>query len=101
MKKLILILGILFSGLIHSQTGTTVAGKFKANTAVKDNLATRVVVQDSISKEYRWILKSSLGITSSLFARAVVERNSIYVCFKALVFLVKMYNKYIWAMSVF
>jgi len=63
MKKAILLLAILMSGLIYSQnpTGTTSAGKFKAYTSTKDNTATRVVVQDSITKEYRWILKSSLA----------------------------------------
>jgi hypothetical protein len=61
MKKFFLALAIIFSAISSAQTGTTTAGKFRAMTATKDNNATRVVVQDSISKEYRWVLKNSLG----------------------------------------
>jgi len=40
---------------------TTIANKLKILNNTKDNLATRVLVQDSITKEVKWVLKSSLN----------------------------------------
>ncbi len=77
MKKILLLLFLFITAISLSQTGTTSAGKFKAMTATKDNTATRVVVQDSITKEYRWVLKSSLGSGSIPTLQQVTEAGAL------------------------
>lgn len=59
MKKIFLLVFLAFS--MSSIAQTTVANRLRVNSATKKNDATRVVVQDSITKEYHWILKSSIG----------------------------------------
>lgn len=62
-KAIFILLAFIVATTTNAQTatGTTKAGKFVANIATKDNNATRVVVQDSITKEYRWVLKSTFA----------------------------------------
>jgi len=59
MKKIFVLVCFAFSVSVLSQT--IKANKLVVNSATKSNAATRVVVQDSLTKEYHWILKSSIG----------------------------------------
>lgn len=61
MKKLFIFF-LIITGLIANAQGTTPAYKtIKITGSTKNNDATRVMVQDSISKELHWVLKSSIG----------------------------------------
>jgi hypothetical protein len=57
MKKILFLL--LLTSASYGQT--TIANKLKVTNATKNNTATRVVVQDSITKEYHWVLKSTIS----------------------------------------
>lgn len=57
MKKYFLIL-LLFSAFFGNAQ-TTLANKLKVTAATKKNDATRLVVQDSLTKEYHWMLKNN------------------------------------------
>lgn len=64
MRKIIFYLLLLISSVSFGQT--TLANKLKITGAIKDNLASRVMVQDSLTGELKWILKSSLGTVKSV-----------------------------------
>ena len=64
MRKIIFYLLLLISSVSFGQT--TLANKLKITAAIKDNLASRVMVQDSLTGELKWILKSSLGTVKSV-----------------------------------
>ena len=57
MKKHLILSLLIFSSLSFSQT--TVLNRLKVNGSTKKNDATRVVVQDSLTKEYHWALKDN------------------------------------------
>jgi len=59
MKKQILKLLLFFTVLGYSQTNPTSFSKIKVTAATKKNDATRVIVQDSLTKEYHWQVKSN------------------------------------------
>ena len=63
MKKYLL---LLITTIGFSQVNPTAFNKIKVTGATKNNGATRVVVQDSITKEYHWKLASSLGTTGAV-----------------------------------
>jgi len=80
MKKQILKLLLLFTVLGYSQTNPTSFSKIKVTAATKKNDATRVVVQDSITKEYHWQLKDNfvsdaLGYTPE----NVANKSNVYI----------------------
>lgn len=63
MKKHILLF-LLFTVFLQAQTypvNPTPFGKISINTNVKQNSATRILVQDSVTKQINWVLKSSLS----------------------------------------
>ena len=59
MKKIILLVLLFISTIMWSQT-VPKNSRLAITQNVKQNTATRVVVQDSITKELNWVLKSSL-----------------------------------------
>lgn len=59
MKKYLILL--LFVSTFGFAQNTTLVNKIKITGATKKNDATRVLVQDSISKGVHWVLKSSFG----------------------------------------
>lgn len=59
MKNKLLLL-LLISSFGFAQTNPTAFNKLKITGNEKDNTATRVIVQDSITKELKWVLKSSI-----------------------------------------
>lgn len=60
MKKQILLFLILLTFAVQGQTTVPQNSKLAITKNVKQNSATRIIVQDSITKELNWILKSSL-----------------------------------------
>lgn len=59
MRNLIFLLFASVSAI--AQVNPTSFSKIKVTNQTKNNNATRVVVQDSITKEFHWVLKSNLG----------------------------------------
>jgi trimeric autotransporter adhesin len=74
MKKYIL---LLITTIGFSQVNPTAFNKIKVTGATKNNGATRVVVQDSITKEYHWKLASSLGTTGAVLTTTDQTINGI------------------------
>jgi hypothetical protein len=62
MRKYLLLL-LLAPSLLFAQAEFE---KIAITESVKDNLATRVMVQDSLTKELKWVLKSSLKTNISI-----------------------------------
>jgi hypothetical protein len=66
MKKLLLLLLILPYLAISQSADATPIENILLTNAIKDNLATRVIVQDSITKELKFVLKSTLNTNISI-----------------------------------
>jgi hypothetical protein len=66
MKKLLLLLLILPYLAISQSADATPIENILLTNSVKDNLATRVIVQDSITKELKFVLKSTLNTNISI-----------------------------------
>lgn len=73
MKKYLFLLLIT----VASYSQTTVTKKLKINDNVKQNTATRVIVQDSITKELNWVPKTSVsGIPTGGSTGQVLAKSS-------------------------
>jgi len=76
MKKILLLLVLILTS-INFQAQTTVANKLKINSNTKQNTATRVLVQDSITKEVNWVLKSSLTPTTPTLQQVATSGSTV------------------------
>lgn len=72
MKKLLIIMLSFFAVSCYSQARFE---RIKITDNVKRNDATRVIVQDSITKQLNWILKSSIGGTSTDPTKLAILNN--------------------------
>lgn len=74
MKKILIILLLIFHSAIFAQTVPS-NSQLAITKNVKQNDATRIIVQDSVTKKLNWILKSSLAVSQPIRDSLLLKEN--------------------------